>query len=242
MINPSSTNSSENRNPSLFLKRATSIIEKTEPITNVNTLVFLKNEKNKKFGDSFLDTSEMLDFFDSPEDNDNSFIMEDKREKEKNKKTYKIKYSKLSLEIKEPDSFISEDDIFFEEILRKKIIQEKQLKNNSLNLTHLEVLQVPFPEDPKDIKNKKKYELYINALKRELQGKFKIKDFVIKHEKKEDIISFVNKKESNKNEENFLLKRKLSTNNEKKNLFIGISINKVDQENYYIIYLYASAC
>ena len=123
MINPSPTNSSENRNPSLFLKRATSIIEKTEPITNVNTLVFLKNEKNKKFGDSFLDISEMLDFFDRPEDNDNSFIMEDKKEKEKIKKIIEI--PKLSIELKEPNTYISADDICFEEILRKTIEFDK---------------------------------------------------------------------------------------------------------------------
>ena len=58
-----------------------------------------------------------------------------------------------------PNLFISEDDMFFEEILRNKLLEEAKLKFSIMSLTHLDNLKVPFPEDNENLDYKKYYKI-----------------------------------------------------------------------------------
>ena len=226
-----------------ILKRASCIKENTDPKSSDDKLIFICKENKKKSKDSFLNSQEILDFLDNYENVsiENSFILEDikQKEKEKNKLFNIVKNLTIKNEENKFNNLISEDDLFFKDILREKLIKKKEEKNPLRKYTHLNILKIPFPKHPDKIKQKKNYNIDIYLLKEKLKGKFILGKFVIEVMKRDDLISFVNKKEEYENKRNCcILDEKLISKEDILNVFVGIKIKKIN-EIYYLTYMYA---
>ena len=231
------------------LKRASAVIESAEPNINRDYITFLKNKNQPKAENSFLDFSENDSF-------DNSFIKQDNINKKyintpskKNSKKFPTTVYKLEepillineentkkitstvLKIEEPSLHINEDNLFFENILRKKLLKSLEKKFAEKTLIHLDALVFPVPKDPKNLKKKLYYDSFKYKLFEELQGKFKFFDMAFEYIKAENIISMVNiEKEFTKRKEN-------SGNSDK--LYVGINTKKINKKTYFISYMYA---
>jgi len=137
--------------------------------------------------------------------------------------------------IEETTRYIKEDDLFFEEKLRKKLLEREKKLFSLTSLTHLDILKIPFPNNPEDLNFKKYFENFIKEIKRETKGNFLLGNIHIEIKKTEEITLFVND-----NDRDYFINDKL----EKLDIYedygyLGINIKKFDEENYYILYLYA---
>ena len=228
---PSSLNKDEDSIILPNLKRASSVLEKNEPDSKGNTITFI-NKTN-------IINHEDLSLFDEEyQENiykENSFILEDR----KNEKDSEQKTKNSIFKEEGPNLFITEDDIFFEEILRNKLLEEAKLKFSIKSLTHLDNLKVPFPEDNENLDNLKFYKNNIEKIERKLEGKFILRKLFIKLIRKEDILSFINKEEGLNNEGKNLVQFRRFSEGDIMNLFVGINIKKRNKENYSISYMFA---
>jgi hypothetical protein len=241
------TETENTKNKKNILLRASSIKEIHDPTLKKDIIIFIKNDKRKIFDDSFLNSSEIINFFSNSENdlNDDSFFIANKKQKLIEKKEKKEKISDFllfKLDFIEPNCLILENDFCFEEILRTKLIQAKEIKYPSMSLTHLDNLKIPFPEiNEEALIYKIYYKMEIDFKRIELFGKFEFINFQIKSKKREDLLDFVNNKQyENKLKENKILKKKLITLEDKFNLFVGINIKKINNDTYIITYNYAN--
>jgi hypothetical protein len=236
------TSKNTSSNFSQKLKRASSIVEEELPNAQPNSIfigsnsyiTFINKERNKNTDDSIFDSSYIKEFLDL-NSSENSFLIVDRLNKtksiqeqiSKNLITNTNEYLEMNIDY---TSVINEDDFFFEENFRTKLMEDIKLNYYIPDLVHLNILQIPFPLEKRLVEDKEHYNIYKKEKIESLKGKFKIGKFLLKKMKIEDIISFINKRENN-----IVLKKSLI----KDKIFVGINIKKIKREIYYISYLFA---
>ena len=227
----------------LVLGRASGITELDTPNSKGENFTFKeikKKDKNHQINKLVIRLDEFLENVEnySPE---NSFDFTDKLNK---KKEFSKFYLEEKIEFIEKNNFINENDLFFDEILRVKILEKIKKKYSILKLVHLDILKIPTPSDLEFLKNPKYFAYYINEIKNKIEGNFCVGNFCFEICKKEDLITLVNKKDLEIDDTvtfdlgmmDMSIDRKII----REEIFVGIRIIKVSEEIYYIYYLYAT--
>jgi hypothetical protein len=223
------------------LLRASSIFENAK-----KKLIFINPSRRIK---EEIEENEEKEEIEEKSSFENSFLFVDRlnryKSNEKSREIINISTSFISLDKllptkKESFRFFNEDDLFFEEILRSKLV-EKLISEFSLqNLKHLDLLKIPFPKDINFLWNRNYFDDFVEELKYKYKDKFLIEEIHIKFYKTDYLISFINNK-SNINiigevKEN-IFDFDYNNNNNKK--FVGINMKKYHNDIYCISYLFS---
>jgi hypothetical protein len=157
----------------------------------------------------------------------------------KSKKNSLFKNSKIHYEYK-PLPLLTENDLLFENLFRKKLLKKAEEENFMLNLIHLDLLKIPFPDDLEKYEDDFYTYSQIEIIKKNLEGKFIIEKGIVDSIAYDNIIIFINKSEKKSNhsksillENNFISDKEIFTN------YVGINFKRIDNDNYGIYYLFA---
>ena len=132
-------------------------------------------------------------------------------------------------------SFFSEkklEDIEFEEIFRRKLLEAKQIDNfpNS-KLVHLKELMIPFPaeNDVESMRNDDYLYACIDKIKKKIKGKYSVNKFHVDTAEKENVINYISSNYINKVKDFY----------PGGDCFIGINFKLAECGTFVIYFLYA---
>jgi len=228
------------------IERALPIAERSIIYSDEESHIFKKIEKRKILYDSI--NSSFIRSEGISEENRPIRIREENKNRGKSSKRYSSdnsfnSKSKRESLFKSPElrPLITENDLFFEEIFRRKLLKKAEEENYMLNLIHLEELKIPFPEELEKFDDDLYTSTCIEEIKNKLKGKFRIEKGLVDTISVDNIMIFINRKEEDplSDKKSILLENNFLSSHEIFKNYVGINFKKINKENYAIYYLFA---